>query len=484
MYDADTQDEIIDYWIEQEIEASKPKIRYYADRLHFKYHSDNDKFAALVDKIHDDIVAYYDGARFNGTKAHIVKAKKDHIAGIILHGLMSYIRGKWTHYPRDHHQYKANKIKGKRIKPRYCKSRSHAGIEGMSCQHTKDIIDYLAVKGLVLHQTGRKRDKVESSYTPTPALLKMIKKTKMVHPYLIKELIQLRASRQANIKKPFIDYLDTKETNQLRDAVNWINQQTSNYDIGFRWPVDDQDQGWATFKTFYKRYYGADWQDHYLKKTRYHRSFSDNFEHGGRWYGVWWQDHCPTKLRQYITIDGQKTIERDYKALHPSMACGLAGVPIPDDPYQIEGYDITDRKIMKAMMLRIFNASSQEAALNSLRLEFRQHKDVNTGIWMPASLAYTANIPDCKNSSLLPLVNALKKKHAAIQDYFFSGIGLKMQFWDSVIAHKVMVDMFNQNICALCIHDSFIIQTKYKDILDQSMQTHFYNKFKIKIQID
>ena len=51
------------------------------------------------------------------------------------------------------------------------------------------------------------------------------------------------------------------------------------------------------------------------KKKGYYRVFNEDFKHGGRFYGPWWLHHIPSELRQYILINGNKTVERDYSSL-------------------------------------------------------------------------------------------------------------------------------------------------------------------------
>jgi hypothetical protein len=42
-------------------------------------------------------------------------------------------------------------------------------------------------------------------------------------------------------------------------------------------------------------------------------------------------------------------------------------------------------------------------------------------------------------------------------------------YHDSAIAEKVMLELVNRDVCVLPIHDSFIVQARYKDLLLETM---------------
>jgi hypothetical protein len=53
--------------------------------------------------------------------------------------------------------------------------------------------------------------------------------------------------------------------------------------------------------------------------------------------------------------------------------------------------------------------------------------------------------------------------HKPIKKFFYSGAGLSLQYIDALIAEKVLNHFTNLIIPVLCVHDSFIIQSKYGD---------------------
>jgi hypothetical protein len=205
---------------------------------------------------------------------------------------------------------------------------------------------------------------------------------------------------------------------------------------------------------------------------RYHRSFSDNFNLGGRWYGIWPQDHCPSHLRKYICIDNNRTVELDFKSIHPSILYAIENKTIPDDCYLLDDYDIADRPIIKNSLVRMLNSDSQESALSSLRSQFNK-----------GEIGYTYNVPTCENKYLEPILNALFNRHQSISKYFYSDIGKELQFKDSELAKNIMFKLFEINVPNICIYDSFIVRKFDKDTAKEIMVKEFQSMFNGVIKI-
>ncbi len=79
---------------------------------------------------------------------------------------------------------------------------------------------------------------------------------------------------------------------------------------------------------------------------------------GGRFYHQVQTSHKDE--RALITIDGERTVERDFAALHIALAYALAGLDMPQgDAYTIGDYD---RKVMKLVALVSLNGGSLPGA--------------------------------------------------------------------------------------------------------------------------
>ena len=66
-----------------------------------------------------------------------------------------------------------------------------------------------------------------------------------------------------------------------------------------------------------------------------------------------------------------------------------------------------------------------------------------------------------RNIDIEQLIMDFTDYHKPIRKFFFSGAGLSLQYIDALIAEKILNHFTKLEIPVLCIHDSFIIQTKY-----------------------
>jgi len=63
------------------------------------------------------------------------------------------------------------------------------------------------------------------------------------------------------------------------------------------------------------------------------------------------------------------------------------------------------------------------------------------------------------------------------------GKGLKLQYIDSCIAEKVLMDLMKKDIPTLCVHDSFIVQEQHKVILHDKMMESYKKELGFKPMI-
>ena len=68
-------------------------------------------------------------------------------------------------------------------------------------------------------------------------------------------------------------------------------------------------------------------------------------------------------------------------------------------------------------------------------------------------------------------------KHHAIEDAFYSGQGLRMQYIDSQLAERVMLHFTSKDVSVLPVHDSFIIAAQHQHELVNVMIRVFGKRF-------
>ena len=192
-----------------------------------------------------------------------------------------------------------------------------------------------------------------------------------------------------------------------------------------------------------------------LQNVQLTRIFSrGSMELGGRFYRGWWQS-IPSQHRPHIRIDGKKTIEVDYSGMCLRILYALAKqeMSLEDDPYDIgldnwEGRGDKRRSNIKKIINALINDED--------------------GVYViPKKALKLLNVTEEQFNSLLT------KKHPLIAEQLNSGVGLKAQYIDSQIAEAVMLELMEEDIVVLPVHDSFIVPAGYQSALEASMNYHF-----------
>ena len=188
---------------------------------------------------------------------------------------------------------------------------------------------------------------------------------------------------------------------------------------------------------------------------------NDSFQEGGRYWGGWWQ-RLSSKWRKRIRINDRKVVEIDYAGIHIVMLYALKGIDywsdIKTDPYNIKGLEQSERMrdLLKIILLSSINAENREKARKAIQFEINMDKDLRAWFYP-------------KKIDLKVIMDRFVKTHHLIQDKFFSGAGIHLQNADSRIAEMVINHFTRKNIPVLCIHDSFVIEQRYKQLLQAKM---------------
>ena len=86
---------------------------------------------------------------------------------------------------------------------------------------------------------------------------------------------------------------------------------------------------------------------------------------------------------------------------------------------------------------------------------------------------------DAIGMSWRELKEEILNAHKPIKDYFFKGLGNRLQFEDSIIAENIMLQFAKMDAPALPIHDSFIMHHGFSTYgeLEEAMRRAFHNRF-------
>ena len=179
-------------------------------------------------------------------------------------------------------------------------------------------------------------------------------------------------------------------------------------------------------------------------------------DRGGRLYRPWWQ-YVRSHLREKILIDGYPTSEIDFSGVTFRLLYAKAKIDYPADidVYNLgfddwQGSEDPRRKIIKKFVNAVFNDEEEK---------YHPGKDA-------------LKLLGC---GVKELREKLYKTHeaAGLRDSIVSGWGLESHFRDSQIALAILHYFACLDIPVLSVHDSFIIDRRYTDTLNQVMERAF-----------
>lgn len=182
------------------------------------------------------------------------------------------------------------------------------------------------------------------------------------------------------------------------------------------------------------------------------RVFTHNWYNGGRLYGVWWQG-LAAHDRRLLTIDGEPTVECDFKNLHPILLYRVLGKQLDFDPYDLPPYS---RDLCKETFQRLMNRSPSQGGASIKR---------------PKVFAPPEHISYAK------FLQEYKCHLDEVAAYFGGGIGLTLQCLDSEIALTILEKLDAAGITALPVHDSFIVQARHREVLASTMRAVFAGRY-------
>ncbi|MCS3698108.1 hypothetical protein [Salinibacter ruber] len=204
----------------------------------------------------------------------------------------------------------------------------------------------------------------------------------------------------------------------------------------------------------------------------YQRKFCrGSWDCGGRFYAD--VQNVPSDWRKHIRIDGEPVVELDYDNLHIAMLYAEEGKQLSGDAYDItsefdlgaemdeiiglcEGerkhYRRRQRTVIKRALNVLINVENYQSAYKALK-----HHGWTEEIDAPLA-----------DDVFKPLVDALRKKHRAIDEHFHSDAGIRLQRKDSDLAFEVMTETG-----AIGIHDGFVIEASRQEELRNAMKQAF-----------
>ena len=227
---------------------------------------------------------------------------------------------------------------------------------------------------------------------------------------------------------------------------------------------------------------------------RYKRVFNDRLDLGGRFYmpngGI---QNLPLEKRlKEVKIEGESVVELDYSSTHPNILYERMvkyedekwGKPLKEllgdnfCPYDVDLESFVEvcekevsqmgdkynplRNLAKTCLLVALNSNNRQSALGAVSKEMWKDKDRDL---------QKKKFHGIKGDvDLNKVFDALMEKNTLISKYFFDDFGLIAMKMDSDIAERVLSVLGQRGITAICLHDSFMVAKKHKEVLEQVMK--------------
>ena len=180
-----------------------------------------------------------------------------------------------------------------------------------------------------------------------------------------------------------------------------------------------------------------------------------------------WQN-LSQEERHTITINGESTVELDFKALHISMLYAIMGIQIREDPYTYFSTEM--RSLYKTLMLRLLNARSIRGTLQSIE---RTLWTLKRKPFILSKEMKILNAVEKFKPNWNKLVSELMEHHKPIRRFFGSDCGVYLQRLDGEMMLHILSVLAQEGIPALPVHDSVIAPRHAQNRTAEVMQTTY-----------
>ena len=295
-----------------------------------------------------------------------------------------------------------------------------------------------------------------SRIEPTENLISLFKQAKFpdlaISYELNRETVELKDDQ-----KNLIDYKETNQTYSMRNVLTAYNELLKKTHIDcchLKSPRLNRSSGRSVNLSQHSKFTKRVFNDRSWKK-------------GGRFYGGFWQQ-IPSDDRQFIRINGERTVEIDYSGLHVVLLYAQKGINYwedvgDDDPYSITVAGLSKgeaRSLGKLLLLMAINAKDEKKAYDALRSEVNSNEKLSFNVKLT-------------NELLSDALSQLKQRHPKIADKLSTGVGICLQNVDSRITEALIKSFTKDDIPLLAIHDSYIVPHQYKHDLLFEMEKAF-----------
>jgi hypothetical protein len=332
---------------------------------------------------------------------------------------------------------------------------------------TVPIVDALVELGYIENYKGHyDRTGKESSHVArmrsTNKLIKLIVEKHKFEPEMVEkeantECIILRDYDPEKDKQIDVPYEDTAEIKRMRKELYAYNNLLRRTFIDIRhFPKK------GVLSRSGKRRIKFNRNEKFVRRIFNNKSWED----GGRFYGGFWQ-RLPKDWRVKIALNNSPIVEIDYSGLHIVILYAQQGIDywekIDKDPYKLEEYyEVSERmrSLLKQVLLTSINAKDKSRAVKGVMYDINMNQE-EFG-WVRE-----------EEIEIGEVIERFANLHKPIRNYFFSNYGVKLQKIDSMMAEHIINEMTKEDLPVLCVHDSFIVESRNGEKLKGLMEKAF-----------
>lgn len=198
----------------------------------------------------------------------------------------------------------------------------------------------------------------------------------------------------------------------------------------------------------------------------YRRTFKRDLKSAGRFVAEW--QNLKKLDRQKLCVGGEWLVELDYVAMHPTMLLHMAGLKVTGDVYDL-GVPEGARKFVKKCMNVALNAKSLKGMVGAMvRIMSKEPK-----IRQSLEVYQRATGPTRLGATIVHVLEAIRTRYPAIGDKFFTSAWRELQYLESQISERVMLEFTQRGVPCLGLHDSFLVPESERAALQDAMIRHY-----------
>ncbi len=332
------------------------------------------------------------------------------------------------------------------------------------------VTDVLIAKGFITFKQGSKAKKEVNSYKPT----------KKLELLLLPLIYEVQEEYLGDEKSLIIFKPKDKSKNKSQKKVkaknhkSLVHSPTNNYIMRRRsyspdlTPDHPDRAGLKRINEYLK-------DVTYALKSPVRRIYShDDPMQGGRLYvRLQGLPDRRARIRINTLLNGLPVAEVDLSANHPRMILALSNKRLPDDFYDdVAAKTNTTREQVKFLVTRAIGAGNRSIALKP---------KVDEKDWFKTDFVLT---PKQRKA----IEDVIELEQPDLFKYLYTGMGVYLQGLEGDILLRAMLDLIEQDIPSLPIHDAIYVQrihkTKAKKALESAWMEVLGVKFKPAIKVD